>query len=219
MGDDGFLDVESCRDVLEPFEARWRELAAEAAQLGAGWHEHPETYYAPFGWYLSPVRYFGVDNPDATAEAPLLGALVSQDGRVMTAQYLRLGPGAKVAPHQGRAVGVGRFHLGLIVPDGCALQVGAIRRSWVEGEWLAFDDVRTHSTWNNSDSDRVVLSLDFEHPDIQVPRRAYASRFVQGTYYDFLRRSPSTVRAMMWYNRAVRSRLWPLDTPAESSAQ
>lgn len=214
---DGFLDVESCRDVLESFQACWRELAAEAAHLEAGWVEHPDAYYAPFGWYLSPVRYFGVDNPDAMAAAPLLGALVAQDGRVMTAQYLRLGPGARVAPHQGRAMGVGRFHLGLIVPDGCGLQVGEIRRSWVEGEWLAFDDVWTHSTWNDSDSDRIVLSLDFEHPDIPMPRSAYATRFLQGTCYDLLRRSPDAVRAWAWYNRAVRSRLWPLDTSAEPS--
>lgn len=214
---DGFLDIECCRDILKPFEAHWRELAAEAAQLGAGWVEHPETYYAPFGWYLSPVRYFGVDNPEAMAAAPLLGALVAQDHRVMTAQYLRLGPGARVAPHQGRPVGVGRFHLGLIVPDGCGLQVGATTRTWVEGEWLAFNDVLTHSTWNDSDSDRVVLSLDFEHPEIPLPRKAYASRFVQGNYYDVLRRSPNACRAMMWFNRAIRSKVWPLDASAAPS--
>ncbi len=211
MVDDGFLDIDCCRDVLEPFQARWRELAAEAERLGAGWVEHPDNYYAPFGWYLSPVRYFGIDNPDAMAEAPLLGELVTRDGRVMTAQYLRLAPGAEVAPHQGRAMGVGRFHLGLTVPDDCGLQVGDGTRRWVEGEWLAFDDVRMHCTWNHSDRDRVVLSLDMEHPDIAMPRRAYAHRFAQGVFYDFVRRSPRTHRAMMWFNRAVRSRLWPLD--------
>lgn len=209
--DGGFLDIECSRDVLDPFQDRWRELAAEAEGLGAGWLEHPETYYAPFGWYLSPLRYFGIDNPDAIAAAPILAQLLARDHRVVTAQYLRLAPGADIAPHQGRAIGVGRFHLGLVVPDGCGLEVEGAQRSWVEGEWLAFDDVRVHRTWNHGDRDRIVLSLDFEHPDVAMPRRAYASRFVQGTYYDVVRRSPRTRQAMMWFNRSVRSRLWPLD--------
>jgi beta-hydroxylase len=203
---DGFLDVERCRDILEPFQACWRDLAAEAAQLGAAWLEHPETNYAPFGWYLSPVRLFGLDNPDAIAAAPLLGELVAREGRVMTAQYLRLAAGAEIAPHRGRPMGVGRFHLGLIVPADCGMQVGDVARSWVEGEWLAFDDVWVHRTWNHSDRDRIVLSLDVEHPDIPVPRWGYAWRFVQGTFYDVLRRNPRIWRAMTWCHRSVRSR-------------
>lgn len=106
----------------------------------------------------------------------------------------------------------GRFHLGLLVPDDCGVQLGEVRLSWVEGEWLAFDDVQVHSTWNHSDRDRVVLSLDFEHPDLPVPRQAYASRFLLGNYYDFLRRSHRTRRTMIWFNEAVRRRVSPLGT-------
>jgi beta-hydroxylase len=209
--EDGFLDIERCSDILEPFQARWRELANEAEQLGAGWLKYFETDYAPFGWYLAPVRLFGIDNPDAVAAAPLLSELVARDGRVMTAQYLRLGPGAEVGPHYGRPMGVARFHLGLRVPEGCGLRVGDVTRTWVEGEWLAFDDSLVHSTWNHSDRDRVVLSLDFDHPDIPVPRSGYALRFVQGTFYDFVRRSPRARRSMMWYHRARRRRSGPTD--------
>ncbi|MFN8050311.1 MAG: aspartyl/asparaginyl beta-hydroxylase domain-containing protein [Acidimicrobiales bacterium] len=206
-----FLDIESCRSILDPFQACWRDLAQEASQLGADWVEHPDTYFAPFGWYLSPIRYFGIDNPEAMAAAPVLGDLVARDARVMTAQYLRLAPGAEVAAHRGRPMGVGRFHLGLVVPDDCGLQVGDVTRTWVEGEWIAFDDVQLHRTWNHSDRDRIVLSLDFEHPDIPMPRRAYATRFAQGAWYSAVGGSPRARRAMMWYSRSIRSRFWPLD--------
>lgn len=210
--DTGFLDVEPCRDVLDRFTARWEDLAAEAEQIGARWVEHPDSYYAPSGWYLTPVRYFGIDNPDAAADAPLLAELLAGDHRVMTALYLRLAPGAVIAPHRGRPVGAGRFHLGLRVPPDCALDIEGTERTWVEGGWLAFDDAREHAAWNRSDRDRIVLQLDLEHPDIPMPRRAYASRFLQGSYCDLGRRSVRLRQAIRWYNRAVRSRLWPVET-------
>lgn len=74
------------------------------------------------------------------------------------------------------------------MPDECGLQVGEVSRTWVEGEWLAFDDQLVHRAWNRSDLDRVVLQLDLEHPDIAVPRRAHAVRFLAGIYFDLFRR-------------------------------
>jgi beta-hydroxylase len=173
--------------------------------------EHPNNYYCPSGWYLSPVRFFGIDNPDAMAAAPVLSDLVARDSRVMTAQYLCLAPGATVASHRGTPMGMGRFHLGLSIPDGCVLHVGDQTREWIEGEWLAFDDVWPHSTSNLSDRNRIVLSLDLEHPAISLPKRAYLRRHLEGSIYEFLRRSPRTLRAIMWFNRRVRARLWPLE--------
>lgn len=209
---DGFLEIDRCQDVLAPFQARWQELATEADRIDEGWLAHPDSYYAPSGWYITPVRYFGIDNPDGIAAAPLLAELVAADGRVMNAMYLRLRGGSVIAPHRGRPVGAGRFHLGLRVPEGCALQIGDTTRTWVEGGWLAFDDGLEHSAWNHSDRDRVILQLDFEHPDIPMPRRAYGVRFLEGVYYDFVRRNEWARRSVMWFNRAVRSTLRPLDT-------
>lgn len=73
MAQDNFLEVERCRDVLAPFTAHWRELAAEADEIDAGWLHGFGALYAPSGWSITPVRYFGVNNPDGIATAPLLG--------------------------------------------------------------------------------------------------------------------------------------------------
>lgn len=215
MVDQDFLDIERCHEVLDPFQAHWHDLAAEADRIDAGWMKHPDSYYAPSGWFITPVRYFGIDNPDAVAVAPLLGELVARDRRVMNAMYLRLKAGAEIAPHRGRPVGVGRFHLGLTVPEGCFLRVGETSRTWVEGDWLAFDDGLLHAAWNHGDRDRVILQLDIEHPDISLPRRAYAVRFLEGVYYDILRRHPRARAGVAWVNRVIRNRIRPLDQAAE----
>jgi hypothetical protein len=52
----------------------------------------------------------------------------------------------------------------LIVPDGCALQVGSEVRRWHEGKCLVFDDTVEHSAWNNSTESRIVLLVDFVRP-------------------------------------------------------
>jgi aspartyl/asparaginyl beta-hydroxylase (cupin superfamily) len=38
--------------------------------------------------------------------------------------------------------------------------------SWQEGKCLVFDDSFEHEVWNKSDSERVVLLIQFWHPDL-----------------------------------------------------
>jgi beta-hydroxylase len=63
--------------------------------------------------------------------------------------------------------GVLRYHLGLIVPGpagSCKIRVGNDVRSWQEGKSLIFDDSHPHEVWNECDSYRVVLFVDFVRP-------------------------------------------------------
>ena len=60
--------------------------------------------------------------------------------------------------------GVLRYHLGLIVPGSegsCRIRVGNDVRCWKEGKSLIFDDSHPHEVWNDCDSYRVVLFVDF----------------------------------------------------------
>jgi len=57
-----------------------------------------------------------------------------------------------------------RYHLGLKVPGpegSCRIRVGNDIGYWKEGKSLIFDDSNEHEVWNDSDSDRVVLFVDF----------------------------------------------------------
>jgi len=84
-----------------------------------------------------------------------------------SAMFSILAPRKHIPEHRGMYKGVLRYHLGLIVPgpDGsCRIRVGGDVRSWTEGKSLIFDDSHPHEVWNDCDSYRVVLFVDFLRP-------------------------------------------------------
>ncbi|MEL6379956.1 MAG: aspartyl/asparaginyl beta-hydroxylase domain-containing protein [Pseudomonadota bacterium] len=85
-------------------------------------------------------------------------------GHSPTVLFSLLKAGTKIPPHTGlintRLIG----HLPLIVPDGCALRVGAQTRPWTLGSAMIFDDTIEHEAWNTSQADRYVLIFDTPNP-------------------------------------------------------
>jgi aspartate beta-hydroxylase len=58
------------------------------------------------------------------------------------------------------------FHLPLIVPPDCALDVGGIEHRWREGEPVLFDDTYVHAASNRSDQPRLILLMDCWNPHL-----------------------------------------------------
>ncbi len=84
-----------------------------------------------------------------------------------TAMFSILAPKKHIPEHRGPYKGVLRYHLGLIIPEprtNCRIRVGKDVRCWEEGKSLIFDDSHLHEAWNDSDSYRVVLFVDFLRP-------------------------------------------------------
>jgi len=84
-----------------------------------------------------------------------------------TAMFSILAPKKHVPEHRGPYKGVLRYHLGLIIPEprtSCRIRVANEVRSWQEGKSLIFDDSHLHEAWNDSESWRVVLFVDFLRP-------------------------------------------------------
>jgi aspartate beta-hydroxylase len=75
-------------------------------------------------------------------------------------------PGTHVHPHCGPTNCRIRAHLGLKVPPNTFLRVVNETRSWIEGDWLIFDDSFEHEVWHNGTSIRLVLIVDVWHPDL-----------------------------------------------------
>ncbi len=63
------------------------------------------------------------------------------------------------------------------------MRVGNETRMWQEGRCLIFDDSWEHEVWNDSNSDRVVLLVNFWHPDLpQEKWQATADELREGFY-------------------------------------
>lgn len=113
---------------------------------------------------------------EALSEAPLCKA----PGRTPSILFSLLRPGAHIVPHHGFTNARYICHLPLIVPNGCAMRVGAETRPWVEGQGCIFDDSIEHEAWNrNPDRLRVVLIFDVWRPELTEAERALVTQVLQ----------------------------------------
>jgi hypothetical protein len=96
--------------------------------------------------------------------------------RAPIALFSRLTPGTHIQPHHGLLNTRLICHLPLIVPEDCAIRVGAETRAWREGELMIFDDSFEHEAWNRGTSDRTVLLFEVWRPDIDAGEREQLAR-------------------------------------------
>lgn len=102
--------------------------------------------------------------------------------------YSIMRPGAHILPHRGVTNARAVLHLGLIVPDGCALNiVGVTEQTWQVGRCFAFDDTYEHEAWNRSATTRAVLLGDIWNPYLRPAECAALAELV-ATIGDFNRR-------------------------------
>jgi beta-hydroxylase len=147
----------------------WQAIRSELDALTAtefiDWPEH--SLYGDRGWETFGLYAFGQRQPEGCARCPHTEEAVRQIPGLMMAGFSRLAPGAHIVPHRGYEGYSGyvlRVHLGVDVPEGCALRVGTETRTWQEGGCLVFDDSTEHEAWNHSDRPRTVLLCDFLNP-------------------------------------------------------
>lgn len=116
------------------------------------------------GWSVYGLIAWGYEIDKALSACPITSQILKEIPGVQTAGFSRLAPGTHIQPHRGWVTNVYRLHLGLVVPEDCAMRVGEETRSWQEGKCLVFDDTSEHEAWNKSDRDRFILLLDFLRP-------------------------------------------------------
>jgi beta-hydroxylase len=159
--------------ALFPFtahlEKNWRVIRAELDALdGDEFKDWPErSIYGDRGWKTFGLYAFGQRVPEGCARCPETDKLVRQIPGMTMAGFSRLSAGEHITPHRGYEGYSGyvlRFHLGLEVPEDCAIRVGSETKSWREGESIVFDDSVEHEAWNRSDKGRTVLLCDFLNP-------------------------------------------------------
>lgn len=96
-------------------------------------------------------------------------------------------PAAHILPHRGVTNARAVLHLGLEIPDGCALNLPAVEQvEWQPGRCFAFDDTYEHEAWNRSDTTRTILLADIWNPYLRPAEREALATLV-GAIGDFNR--------------------------------
>ncbi|HMQ21234.1 MAG TPA: aspartyl/asparaginyl beta-hydroxylase domain-containing protein [Planctomycetota bacterium] len=95
------------------------------------------------------------------AKCPLSTEFLSAIPSVVSAGFSWMESGCHIYPHvDAKPLNVLRAHLGLEVPDGSLMRVGADQHTWREGRVLVFDGFVEHETANTAATRRVVLLVD-----------------------------------------------------------
>lgn len=88
--------------------------------------------------------------------------------------------GTHIKAHNGVTNTRIRCQLSLAAAEkGCGIRIGSETRSWVPGKCMVFDDSFEHEAWNHSGAERVVLIVDFWHPDL-TPCERQAVAMING---------------------------------------
>jgi aspartyl/asparaginyl beta-hydroxylase (cupin superfamily) len=174
-------------------EAAYPQIRAEALALadGGGFRPDPLSEGLADGtWHEFRLFTEGRPDPAHCRAAPRTAQVVAAIAGATTAglvYFSLLAPGTHVRPHFGPHNARLRCHLGLVVPDGCALRVGAQTGGWTQGKAIVFDDSYEHEVWNRSDQYRLVLILDIWHPGLtpaQIAAIRLGSQAVAGHAYE-----------------------------------
>lgn len=120
----------------------------------------------------------GRKNEENCARCPTITRLIESHNTVRSQAGLlyvsKLSPGTQIKAHRGPTNMRLRCHLGIRIPDGdCGLKVGGETRRWQEGRCIVFDDLLEHEAWNHALEPRIVLIIDFWHPDLTPAEIAY----------------------------------------------
>uniref|UniRef100_A0A0G4IEP4 Aspartyl/asparaginy/proline hydroxylase domain-containing protein n=1 Tax=Chromera velia CCMP2878 TaxID=1169474 RepID=A0A0G4IEP4_9ALVE len=143
------------------------------------------------GWSSIRLQRFGEWREENTAKFPKTTALL-RDLNVPFAprgvMFARQVPQTGVGRHSDGLNFILTLHLGLRVPkDLCSMKVGEEEwKKWEDGKSLVLDTSFVHETRNESpDSDRLVLIVDFWHPELtDEEREALQFVYFRGNQYD-----------------------------------
>jgi beta-hydroxylase len=151
---------------FKSLEANFSTIKKEYEQIKDKMLNYPETdLYNNAGWEVFPI--FDWPSGDLVVETakfmPETTELIKKYvPNHKSASFSRLLPGTTIKAHKGDQGNCLRYHLGVDVHKGnCGLRSEGKVYRWENGKSFVFDDRKTHSAWNKSKKDRVILIIDF----------------------------------------------------------
>lgn len=174
------LRVLDTGDEIQPFHYTLPQERREKLTEGGNW----DAYF-----FFNSGERFDIHHAACPRTSEVLAQLpldhVREHGPEVCFSIMR--PGAHILPHRGITNTRSVIHLGLEIPDGCALNLPGIEEvHWQPGKCFAFDDTYEHEAWNRSDRTRMILLGDIWNPYLTEPERDVVADLV-GIIGDFNR--------------------------------
>jgi aspartyl/asparaginyl beta-hydroxylase (cupin superfamily)/Flp pilus assembly protein TadD len=187
------------------FEAIRAELLALQA---SEFQEEAEGLKERGTWDVFLFYERGRKNVENCSRCPTIARVIESQNTVRTQAGLlyasKLNPGTHIKAHRGPTNLRLRCHLGIQIPTGdCGLKVDGETRHWQEGKCLVFDDSLEHEAWNYGSMPRIVLIIDFWHPDLTA---------TEITFLEGLHRFAD-------YHALVLNRYWSANANAKSKSR
>ncbi|KAL9962991.1 hypothetical protein ACROYT_G032152 [Oculina patagonica] len=167
--------------AIRKLEANWEVIKDEGLSVldkkSGGFIPEEENLREQGDWKQFTLYQRGRKNAAACQKTPQTCAIIDtikdatscKRGQI---KYSVMLPGTHVWPHTGPTNCRLRLHLGLVIPKNVAIRVGRDTRTWEEGKAIIIDDSFDHEVWHNGSTFRLILIVDFWHPDLTPQQRA-----------------------------------------------
>lgn len=168
------------REMLDDFARIQEELLALGATPNL--EAQPQGLTDRGRWTVSYFYAGGRRVAETTAACPRTASIIDAvpgAGRAGQTYLSVLRGDTHIQRHFGPTNTRLRCHLGLVVPEGARIRIGDHMQGWAVGECLVFDDSFDHEVWNDAPSERLVLIVDFWHPDL-TPAETWAITEARG---------------------------------------
>ena len=169
-------------------------------------NEHPD-YVIGFNsnaWKTLTLLFWGIRNEKLIKSFPNTYQILSGVPNLITAQFSMLKSNTRIKPHKGYSSMVLRSHLPLVVPaesKKCALMIEDEERNWQKAKLLIFDDSYTHSAWNHSKENRIVLMFDFVKPGVHYSVKEICEYKLTNHVDDFLNKIAPKEIWLQWLKK------------------
>ena len=202
----GFYETSDFSWVSE-LESNWQVVRKEVEAFMTNNEERIKPYFnkklvsGPKKWKAFSFRFWSWGVTDNAKECPETMRIMSKIPGLVSASISILEPHTDIHPHKGDTNAIYRCHLGLSIPaplPECGFQVGDVKKSWKEGEVLAFNDAAEHQAWNHTDSIRFVLLFDVIRPEFIHKKYRVCAFVLAGLVMQLFAQKSVLIRKLPW---------------------
>lgn len=167
-----FHDASKC-SLVEPLQEGFETIRREVLGVGIGAAYVSNLARAEGKWLVSPMAFLGGEFKRFRTVFPNTAHVLRNLDRACFATYpfgdavlSAQTPGATLEPHCSTDNLRLRCHLPISGTTGCSITVASETRGWTPGEPLLFEDAFLHEVHHRGHETRIVLIVDFWHPDL-----------------------------------------------------